>query len=254
MSSPGTEPDHYQTLGVSRDASPEEIRAAYKRLAVRWHPDKNAGDKDRAEVMFKQIGEAYSVLSDPVRRADYDGSGGPAASAFSFGGLDEAFKVFDDFFGGDSFGSFDKTFDAAFEQGFGDGGCGDGLFDNDFFKGGAPSPIAAGTTVTSAATPPRARGGQAGKPPSVSASRSPAASASVSSTSTKTTTKVVDGKKVVTTETTVRTPDGNAKTAKRKERSGETPDQKRKSNGGPSPANKRSSTVAGTTLAVAGTI
>jgi len=67
----GPSKDHYATLGVSRKAGPEELRRAYRRLAQRWHPDKNPGDAD-AENRFKMINEAYSVLSDPSRRAKYD--------------------------------------------------------------------------------------------------------------------------------------------------------------------------------------
>jgi len=63
--------DHYSTLGVSRTASPSEIRKAYRKLAFKWHPDRNAGDKF-AESKFKQISEAYDVLSNTSKRAKYD--------------------------------------------------------------------------------------------------------------------------------------------------------------------------------------
>ncbi|MBI5528310.1 MAG: J domain-containing protein [Deltaproteobacteria bacterium] len=63
--------DHYATLGLSRKAGPEELRRAYRRLAQRWHPDKNPGNA-AAEDRFKELSEAYSVLSDPSRRAKYD--------------------------------------------------------------------------------------------------------------------------------------------------------------------------------------
>lgn len=64
-------PDHYELLGVSREASAEEVRTAYRAGAMRWHPDRNRGDK-QAEAQFKRIAEAYRVLSDPDRRAAYD--------------------------------------------------------------------------------------------------------------------------------------------------------------------------------------
>jgi len=64
-------PDHYSTLRLPPDATPEEIREAYRKLALRWHPDMNQGSKE-AEAKFKEIAEAYSVLSDAEKRAEYD--------------------------------------------------------------------------------------------------------------------------------------------------------------------------------------
>ncbi|TBH20766.1 DnaJ C-terminal domain-containing protein [Thermus thermamylovorans] len=63
--------DYYAILGVSREATQEEIKRAYRRLALQYHPDRNPGDKE-AEERFKEINEAYAVLSDPERRAQYD--------------------------------------------------------------------------------------------------------------------------------------------------------------------------------------
>ncbi|GAF94058.1 unnamed protein product, partial [marine sediment metagenome] len=63
--------DYYQILGVKRDASQKEIRQAYRRLARRFHPDVNPGDK-AAEARFKEINEAHEVLSDPEKRKKYD--------------------------------------------------------------------------------------------------------------------------------------------------------------------------------------
>lgn len=63
--------DYYQVLGVQEKASPEEIKKVYRKLAVKYHPDKNPGNKE-AEARFKGISEAYYVLSDPKRRAQYD--------------------------------------------------------------------------------------------------------------------------------------------------------------------------------------
>jgi curved DNA-binding protein len=64
--------DYYQLLGVNRSASPGEIKKAYRKLALKYHPDKAKGDKRQAEEMFKKISEAYAVLSNPEKRREYD--------------------------------------------------------------------------------------------------------------------------------------------------------------------------------------
>jgi molecular chaperone DnaJ len=76
------EKDYYQILGVKKNASEEEIKKAYRALAKKYHPDRNKGNKD-AENKFKEISEAYAVLSDKEKRAQYDRLG---AEAFAFGG------------------------------------------------------------------------------------------------------------------------------------------------------------------------
>ena len=63
--------DYYETLGVSREADPDEIKKAYRKLAMEHHPDRNAGSTE-AEARFKELSEAYEVLKDPQRRAAYD--------------------------------------------------------------------------------------------------------------------------------------------------------------------------------------
>ena len=70
--------DYYQTLGVKRDASPEEIKKAYRKLAQKYHPDKAKGDKRQAEEQFKKISEAYAVLSNPEKRKSYNEVGSQA--------------------------------------------------------------------------------------------------------------------------------------------------------------------------------
>jgi len=103
--------DYYAVLGVSRDASPEEIKKAYRRAAIRYHPDRNPGDAD-AEVRFKQCAEAYEVLSDPDKRARYDRFGkaglrGTGVHDWAHADIQDIFSMFEDVFGfGDLFGGF----------------------------------------------------------------------------------------------------------------------------------------------------
>ncbi len=101
--------DYYEVLGVSKDASDEEIKKAYKKMAIKYHPDRNPGDKD-AEAKFKEAAEAYNVLRDPQKRARYDQFGPEGMSgAGGYGAgmdLDDIFSMFGDIFGGRSFGGF----------------------------------------------------------------------------------------------------------------------------------------------------
>jgi molecular chaperone DnaJ len=93
--------DYYEVLGVVRGCSAEDLKKAYRKLAMQYHPDRNQGDK-AAEERFKEIGEAYSVLSDPDKRQRYDSFGHAAEQMPDFGGFsfDSAFDLFDMFFGG----------------------------------------------------------------------------------------------------------------------------------------------------------
>jgi curved DNA-binding protein CbpA len=64
--------DYYETLGVARDASADEIKKAFRKLALKWHPDRHKDEKAAAEEEFKKVSEAYEVLSDPEKRKKYD--------------------------------------------------------------------------------------------------------------------------------------------------------------------------------------
>jgi molecular chaperone DnaJ len=99
--------DYYEVLGVSRDASPDDVKRAYRKAAMKWHPDRSSDVPD-AEEKFKEAAEAYEVLSDPERRGMYDRFGhaglhGTAGHDFSRMRPDDIFSVFGDIFG-DMFG------------------------------------------------------------------------------------------------------------------------------------------------------
>jgi len=97
--------DYYEILGVARNATPEELKTVYRKLALKYHPDRNPGDKE-SEEKFKEAAEAYEVLHDPQKKAIYDqyGHQGLEGSGFSgFGGFEDIFSsfsdIFEDFFG-----------------------------------------------------------------------------------------------------------------------------------------------------------
>jgi DnaJ-class molecular chaperone len=110
--------DLYQILGISKDASQEEIKKAYRKLALKWHPDKNKSSE--AEEKFKEINQAYEILSDPQKKQTYDQFGsaafsqtggqrqGPFTYTYTFGddfgfeGFSNPFEIFEQFFGGAS--------------------------------------------------------------------------------------------------------------------------------------------------------
>ncbi|NXP54248.1 DNJB6 protein, partial [Heliornis fulica] len=122
--------DYYEVLGVQKHASAEDIKKAYRKLALKWHPDKNPDNKEEAERQFKQVAEAYEVLSDAKKRDIYDrygkeglingGGGGnhrdnPFDFGFTFRNPEEVFR---DFFGGGDPFSF-ELFEDPFEDLFG---------------------------------------------------------------------------------------------------------------------------------------
>ena len=107
--------DYYEVLGVQKSASADEIKKAYRKAAMKYHPDRNPGDKE-AEAKFKEVGEAYEVLSDDSKRQRYDqfgfagvdpnyggGGNGPYGAGFNgFGGFGDFGDIFGEFFGGGS--------------------------------------------------------------------------------------------------------------------------------------------------------
>ena len=105
--------DYYDILGVPRDVGEKELKSAYRKLALQYHPDRNPGDKE-AETAFKEAAEAYEVLSNPDKRQRYDRfghagvRGNGAAGGAGFQDINDIFSAFSDIFGGGSI--FDEVF------------------------------------------------------------------------------------------------------------------------------------------------
>ncbi len=104
MSVATTKRDYYEVLGVARTADGEEIKRAYRRLAMKYHPDRHNGDgKAEAEAAFKEAAEAYEVLGDEAKRKRYDQYGHAGIQGqhdFSHMDVGDIFSMFDDIFGG----------------------------------------------------------------------------------------------------------------------------------------------------------
>lgn len=105
--------DYYEVLGVARDADQDAIKKAYRKLALKFHPDRNQGKEKEAEVQFKEAAEAYEILSDANKRAQYDRFGHQGVSGFNPGNYrstDDIFDMFGDIFGGGGGSIFDDLF------------------------------------------------------------------------------------------------------------------------------------------------
>ena len=121
--------DYYEVLGVSKTASDAEIKAAYKKMAIKYHPDRNPGNKE-AEEKFKEAAEAYDVLRDPEKRQRYDQFGFAGMNGQGgFGGgagmsMDDIFNMMNEAFGGAFGGGFGDFSGFSGFSGFGGGRSG----------------------------------------------------------------------------------------------------------------------------------
>ena len=176
--------DYYEVLGISKDATEKDIKKAYRKLAFKYHPDKNPDNKKEAEEKFKEVNEAYSVLSDPEKRRQYD-MGGFDFADFGFGEGFDPFEIFRTFMGKHGKkGKGNNVFGFGFDDDFFDDDFGN--FD-DFDNFGKMEFSSFGNM-----------GQGQGK-------------------SVRTTTQIINGKKVTKTETTTYDSKGNKKTVVREE-------------------------------------
>lgn len=184
---------YYKILGVSKDASEQQIKKAYRKLALKYHPDKNRDDPVFASEMFRHVAEAFEVLSDEEKREKYDRYGKNGQN-MSFGFRD-ASSLFEEFFSNDPF--FTSSFSTPVSRGGFRGGF-SGLFggmggfgsDMDFDRGF--DDFFGGNSMNMRSSCSTSNGGY--------------------SKSTRTVTQTINGKTVTRTETTVRYPDGRVET------------------------------------------
>ncbi|EKX73703.1 DnaJ domain containing protein [Theileria equi strain WA] len=198
---------YYKVLGVSPDASDATIKKQYRSLALKWHPDKNQNNKEKATEMFKKISQAYEVLSDREKRQRYDmyGDDGYGTEGFGHSGhsgfhgnfdFSDAQRIFQMVFGGRSpFGDMDMFFDDDFGSAMYGGTFGGRRKKNDFFGSFGSFPMFDGF-------------GDGFSSSFVSQSFSSGSGNRGTMTSTSTTTTIVNNKKVTRTERVTTNPDG----------------------------------------------
>lgn len=198
MSETQKDANYYEVLGLKEEATDDEIRKAYKKLAIRWHPDKNYDNKVEAEAKFKEISEAYSVLSDPKKREEwkaYKNHGGYGfshfESNFDFNSHD-AFDMFENFFKDNGFHGFRGFGNFESDDFFNDG-------DDDFFSDFRSGTGFKATTSTSSSK---------NKP---------------NTKSIKKTTTIINGKKITRIETSTYDQQGNKQVDVREETSDDKP-------------------------------
>eukprot|EP01097_Dermamoeba_algensis_P001307 TRINITY_DN1498_c0_g1_i2.p1 TRINITY_DN1498_c0_g1~~TRINITY_DN1498_c0_g1_i2.p1 ORF type:complete len:245 (+),score=53.96 TRINITY_DN1498_c0_g1_i2:59-793(+) len=203
--------DYYKTLEIPHEASQDEIKKAYRKLATKWHPDKNPEQRELAEQKFKEIAEAYEVLSDPEKRSGYDRFGENAFENMNSSGFGhranfhDPFEVFRSFFG-DSDPFFSRSRDP-FADGF------------DSFRGGFPHTSAfssagpGGSFSSSFSSFNQPFGNHFSSFSSFGGGFEPRGGFSSTSTSTSTST-TSDGKRMTVTVSTTISPDGKKVTKK----------------------------------------
>lgn len=211
---------YYKILQIGRDADETQIKKAYRKLAMRWHPDKNKNDPERATEMFKLVAEAFDVLSDPEKRQVYDKYGrngiknGVRSNDVDFGGFQfdfsDAASIFEQFFGNDPFFNHGKKQ----RRGFGMGPLSGGIFtdfgDFDAFAAAAPFGRDPFQDFEDSFFGGNFGGGNFSST-SFQTSSSSSSTGGISK-STRTTTRIVNGQRVTQTETTIRYPDGRVET------------------------------------------
>ena len=102
--------DYYKILEINKNSTTDEIRKAYKKLAFKYHPDKNPRNPEESEIKFKEITQAYSVLSDPSKKSDYDAFGRTDFQSFNYNNFD-AFEFFHQIFKNNNDEEFEKEYE-----------------------------------------------------------------------------------------------------------------------------------------------